>query len=270
MSDEQGLGVEASSAAATQVRVLGPHRGGQRGASSPEGQLRPVQLKDMAYQRLRAEITEGTLQPGDALREAELSRRLGVSKTPIREALVRLQRDRLVELVPYKGAVVSGYTRSDLAHIYQLREILEGACARDAARSASPEDLSALAGIVRDTERALADGDDPAVVALFYAFDEIIYGQTSNPYIADLIEGLGTHLYRIGQLTLTIPGRLEASAEQHERIYDAIVRRDAEAAEARMREHVTSVMIDQLAVLPEEGIGRTASQREDKSEEEQG
>ena len=261
-------GREPDVAVLAQMRAPGPHRAGQRdGAVGADGQLRPLQLKDMAYQRLRTEITEGTLKPGDPLREAELSRRLGVSKTPIREALVRLQRDRLVELVPYKGAVVSGYTRSDLAHIYQLREILEGACARDAARSASPEDLTELAGIVRETNRALEDGDHAAVVGLFYAFDEIIYGQTSNPYIADLIEDLGTHLYRIGQLTLSIPGRLEASAEQHELIYEAILRRDAEAAEARMREHVTSVMVDQLAVLPEEGLGRLTSKGEDTSEE---
>jgi DNA-binding GntR family transcriptional regulator len=259
----------AGEAGAQAVAVMprAPH--GSRDLDSEAGIERPAQLKDVVYERLRTEIIESKLRPGDPLREAELSKRLGVSKTPIREALVRLQRDRLVELVPYKGAVVSGYTRSDLAHIYQLRELLEGACARDAARSATPDDLSLLATIVRETNAALAAGDEVRMAELFYAFDEVVYRQTQNPYIVDLIANLGVHLYRIGQLTLAIPGRFKTSAEQHEQIYEAILRRDAVEAEARMREHVTSVMVDQLAEFPPEGLGRASSKSEQTPQEDE-
>lgn len=219
--------------------------------------LQHRQLKDVVYERLRQEIIDFTLQPGAPLREAELSQRLGVSKTPLREALVRLQRDRLVELIPYKGAVVSGYSREDLASIYQLRELLEGACARDAAQGASPEDLAELTSVIRDTKSALAEQDRDLIVSLFYTFDDVIYRQTRNVYISDLIEGLHAHLYRIGQLTVMIPGRLERSAQQHEAIYEAILRREPNQAEQRMREHIISVMVDQLANFPDEGLGRT-------------
>lgn len=217
--------------------------------------LRHRQLKDVVYERLRQEIIDFTLRPGAPLREAELSQRLGVSKTPLREALVRLQRDRLVELVPYKGAVVSGYSRADLQSIYQLRELLEGACARDAAQGASPDDLAELATIVRKTRQALANDERAEIVRLFYRFDEVMYRQTRNPYITDLIEGLHAHLYRIGQLTVMIPGRFERSANQHEGIYEAILRRDSTEAEKLMRDHITSVMVDQLANFPDEGLG---------------
>jgi DNA-binding GntR family transcriptional regulator len=218
--------------------------------------LRHVQLKDVVYERLRQEIIEFTLQPGTPLREAELSRRLGVSKTPLREALVRLQRDNLVELTPYKGAVVSGYSRADLQNIYQLRELLEGACAREAAQAATPDDLAELSSIIRDTRAALGGGERDAVAPLFNAFDEVLYRQTRNPYIKDQIEALHAHLDRIGQLTVTIPGRFERSAGEHEAIFEAILRRDPAMAEQRMREHILSVMVDQLANLPDEGLGR--------------
>ena len=218
--------------------------------------LQHRQLKDVVYERLRQEIIDFTLAPGAPLREAELSQRLGVSKTPLREALVRLQRDRLVELIPYKGAVVSGYSRQDLASIYQLRELLEGSCARDAAQGASPDDLAELTTVIRGTKDALAEGDRDLIVSLFYTFDDVIYRQTRNPYISDLIEGLHAHLYRIGQLTVMIPGRLERSAQQHEVIYEAILRREPSEAEQRMREHIISVMVDQLANFPDEGLGR--------------
>jgi DNA-binding GntR family transcriptional regulator len=218
--------------------------------------LRHAQLKDVVYDRLRQDIIEFKLQPGTPLREAELSRRLGVSKTPIREALVRLQRDHLVELTPYKGAAVSGYSRTDLQNIYQLRELLEGACAREAAQAATPDDLAELTGITRNTRAALDSGDRDAIVSLFHAFDEVLYRQTRNPYIRDQIEALHAHLDRIGQLTVTIPGRFERSAGQHEAIFEAILRREPGEAEKRMREHIVSVMVDQLANLPDEGLGR--------------
>ena len=218
----------------------------------PDQLLMPRQLKDVVYARLRQQIIDFEYRPGDPLKEAELARRLGVSKTPIREALLRLHEDRLVHIAPYKGAVVAGYSREDLMHIYGLRELLEGACAREAAQTASSESLAELARIVRETTAAVGEeSEGPTASALLSAFDELIYQQTRNPYIAALITNLHAHLQRIGQLTVRIPGRFARSADQHEGIYEAILRHDPEAAERQMREHVTSVMVDQLANFTE-------------------
>ena len=85
------------------------------------------------YLQLRDNIVNGVLPPGAVLREAELATRFGVSKTPLRDALVRLYKDGFVEIPPYRSAVVVGYSRTDLREIYELRELLEGACARQAA-----------------------------------------------------------------------------------------------------------------------------------------
>src|ERR1700683_2462519 len=91
------------------------------------------QLKDAVYLQLRDDIISGALPAGAVLREVELVARFGVSKTPLRDALVRLQKDGFVDIPPYRSAVVTGYSETDLREIYELRELLEGACARQAA-----------------------------------------------------------------------------------------------------------------------------------------
>src|SRR5580693_8311181 len=107
------------------------------------------QLKDSVYHRLREQIVSAELPPGYVLREAELAARFGVSKTPLREAFVRLEKDGFVAIPPYRSAVVGGYSRQDLREIYEVRELLEGLCAREAALNIATEDLAALSRIVR-------------------------------------------------------------------------------------------------------------------------
>ena len=210
------------------------------------GTLQPRQLKGAVYERLRQQIIDFEYRPGDPLREADLARRLGVSKTPIREALLRLHEDRLVSIQPYRGAIVAGYTRDDLRHIYGLRELVEGACARDAAREVTADDLRDFDRIIEQSRRSLRDSNHDLTAALLSEFDDLIYRQTRNPYIAAIITTLHAHLARIAHLTLRIPGRFARSLEEHEAIHDAIVRRDEDAAEQRMRDHVRSVVADHL------------------------
>lgn len=210
------------------------------------------QLKDRVYEYLRQRIIAVELEPGTALREVEIATSLGVSKTPVREAFVRLQKDRLVTLIPYRGAVVAGYSRADLCELYELRELLQGACARAAAHSMSAADLTALTRNIRGTHEAWERRDHPAVVELFDEFDAIVYRQSTNQWILDLIENLEGHLRRVGKLTVLIPGRLEASVIQHTHIHDAIVARDPVESERLMRSHIMSVMADQLAEFPDD------------------
>ena len=117
------------------------------------------QLKDTVYLQLRDDIVSGALPPGAVLREAELATRFGVSKTPLRDALVRLQKDRFVEIPPYRSAVVVGYSRDDLREIYELRELLEGACARQAAFRISADALADLSRIVRASAECVPGGE---------------------------------------------------------------------------------------------------------------
>jgi DNA-binding GntR family transcriptional regulator len=214
------------------------------------------QLKDTVYLQLRDDIVNGVLPPGAVLREAELATRFGVSKTPLRDALVRLQKDGFVEIPPYRSAVVVGYSRTDLREIYELRELLEGACARQAAFHIGVDALAELARIARASaecvsgEEVLA-GREEELAGLLDQFDLVMYAQARNGRIDEMVGNIRGHIQRIGRLTTGIPGRLAKSVPEHQAIYEAIVQRDGAAAETLMRRHILSVMADQLTSLAE-------------------
>jgi len=189
------------------------------------------------------------LAPGEPLREATLAEQLGVSKTPIRQALTMLEQEGLVETTSFKGAVVAGYSRQDLLEIYELRELLENAAARAAAASMSKEDRARLEHISQESRRLQRDNDTARLVALVSEFDDVLFDQVQNTRIRALIENLRAHLTRIGHLTEGIPGRIEASVDEHEKIVKAIVAQDQDQAEQYMREHIRSVRDDQLGAL---------------------
>jgi DNA-binding GntR family transcriptional regulator len=214
------------------------------------------QLKDTVYQQLRDDIVSGVLPPGAVLREAELAPRFGVSKTPLRDALVRLQKDGFVAIPPYRSAVVVGYSRTDLREIYELRELLEGYCARQAASHISADGLAELARIVRASAECVAGGEVAGgradeLAELLDQFDLVMYAQARNSRIDEMVGNIRGHIKRIGRLTTGIPGRLAKSVPEHEAIYEAIVQRDGAAAEALMRRHILSVMADQLTSITE-------------------
>ncbi|WGX97493.1 GntR family transcriptional regulator [Nocardioides sp. L-11A] len=211
-----------------------------------QGRLEHMQLKDRVYHHLRDGIIDGTYDVGVALREVEIAQRLGVSKTPVREAFVRLEKDRLVELIPYRGAVVAGYTAADLEEISQVRQLVEGACARSAARHATEKDVAEIERNVELSREALGKGRVERVAQLLDAFDQLMYRHSRNKWLDELVENLEGHQRRIGRLTVDIPGRLEKSVEQHQRILDAIRNRDERRAERAMQAHIASVMDDRL------------------------
>jgi GntR family transcriptional regulator, rspAB operon transcriptional repressor len=227
-----------------------------RGVSSdqPEsvfrGQHDRRKVTDWVYEEVKQAIVDLRLPPGHALREAALAEQLGVSKTPIREAVTRLEQEGLVETTSFKGAVVTEYSRQDLIEIYELRELLEIAAVRAAAESMSEEDRARLERISQESQK-LKKGNSARLAALITEFDQVLFEQVHNSRIQALIENIQAHLTRIGHLTEGLPGRTEASVDEHERIVEAIAARDPVAAEERLRDHIRSVRDDQLRALDE-------------------
>ena len=214
------------------------------------------QLKDAVYLQLRNDIIGGALPTGAVLREVELVGRFGVSKTPLRDALVRLQKDGFVDIPPYRSAVVTGYSETDLREIYELRELLEGACARQAALHIGEDALAELAQIVRASAACVSGGEpipgrEEELAVLIQEFDLALYAQSRNSRIDEMVGNIRGHVQRIGRLTTGIPGRLAKSVAEHQAIYEAIARRDGPGAESLMREHIGSVLADQLASMTE-------------------
>jgi GntR family transcriptional regulator, rspAB operon transcriptional repressor len=222
-------------------------------------------MTDAVYEQLKAAIVELRIPPGAPLREAEIAQGLSVSKTPVREALGRLEQDGLVTLNSFRSANVTEYTARDLQEIYELREIIEVAAARAAAESMSEKGLADLGRIASECVRLNAGGGEggasgesgaggaPELVQLISEFDTVLYEEVTNRRIRAILDNLAAHLARIGRLTTDIPGRIDASVREHEQIYEAIKRRDPENASRFMRDHIRSVRDDQLRALPAPG-----------------
>jgi DNA-binding GntR family transcriptional regulator len=210
--------------------------------------LAPLQVKDLVYERLREALIDLTFVPGEPLREAALVERFGVSKTPIREALVRLERDGLVEIAPYRGARARTYTADDLRQLYEIREILETECARRAAESADDEIAAALTSNVASSAAALECGDLKAVAEGLDAFDGLLLAQLRNAMLIDLIDRLQAHLKRIGQVGASSE-RFATSIDQQRAILKAITAHDAGSAQRLMRQHLQHLLNDQLHAL---------------------
>lgn len=208
-------------------------------------------MTDVVYEQLSAAIIELRIPPGAPLREADIAAGLKVSKTPVREALGRLEQDGLVVLNSFRSAVVTDYTATDLREIYELREIIEATAARWAAESMSDKGLADLGRIVGECAKLTAQGGGPELVGLISEFDTVLFEEVRNSRIRAVLDNLAAHLARIGRLTTEIPGRMEASVREHAEIYEAIRHRDPENAERFMRQHIRSVRDDQLRALPE-------------------
>jgi DNA-binding GntR family transcriptional regulator len=145
--------------------------------------------------------------------------------------------------------VVTGYSRQDLIEIYELRELLENAAARAAAESMTEADLARLSHISQESRKLKRSNDAAGLAALLSEFDDVVFDQVRNSRIRALLENLRAHLTRIGLLTAEIPGRIDASVDEHEKIVAAIVAHDPELAEQQMSQHIRSVRDDQLQAL---------------------
>lgn len=206
-----------------------------------------------AYECLLAEIEDGGLPPGTRLREAELGERLSISRTPVREALKRLELQGLVVHEPHHGAVVASLDYGQVTELYRLREMLEGMAARLAAQHATETEIGVLQRMV-ERDRTLTD--DPRQLAQTNrAFHQQIRDTARNRYVAAALENLRLSLALLAGTTLGARGRAADSVEEHAKIVSSIAGRDCEGAETSARQHIvnafrTRVEIQQIRPLP--------------------
>jgi DNA-binding GntR family transcriptional regulator len=194
-----------------------------------------------AEDRLREEIVNGRLQPNERLIESDLARLLGVSRTVVRAALVRLEHEGLVEHERNRGSRVRLVELSEAVEIQEARAVLEGLAARVAAQRATPEDVASLRAILAEMER-LRQADDLVGVSsqngkLHRRLLEIGGHETASRLIATLNSQIVRFQYR----TILLPGRSARSASEHAAIVDAIASGDADAAEDAMRTHLSRI-----------------------------
>jgi DNA-binding GntR family transcriptional regulator len=189
-----------------------------------------------AYQAILTEIEHGRIAPGSRLTEAELAERLSISRTPVREALKRLEAQGLATHEPGRGMVVSLLDHDQLRELYDMREVLEGAAARHAAANASDAEI-ALIGEMAENEARLR-GTAAAHAAANANFHRQIFRASRNRYLAQHLGQMRVSLTLLPHTTLAEPGRRKQAAAEHRAIAAAIADRDLDRAEALAREHI--------------------------------
>jgi len=191
-----------------------------------------------AYERLLSDIEEGGLPPGTRLREAELAERLAISRTPVREALKRLELQGLVVHEPHHGAVVASLEYGQLTELYLLREILEGTAARLAAQHATATEIGVLLRMV-ETDRTLID-QPQQLAQRNRLFNQQIRDTARNRYVNAALENLRLSQALLTGTTLRMPGRAEESVAEHAAIVACIAARDCDGAEGAARRHIVN------------------------------
>ena len=206
-------------------------------------------LEESVYYQLEEEILGGVLKSGDTLTEVSLSKRLGVSRTPLRAALHRLAEEGLVEIAPNKGAVVVGVNDDDLVDIYKIRMRLEGLASREAAARISEEDKKRLADSVELSEFYIHRRDIEHLKELDTQFHNIIYRASGNRLLSKTLSELHRNIHVYRKQSLAVPERLVKSMEEHREILDAIERGDADEADRLTSAHIAAAMDNLLLVV---------------------
>jgi DNA-binding GntR family transcriptional regulator len=205
--------------------------------SAPNASIREVYrtMQDIVFETLRDEILSGKVVPGYLLNTLSLSKRLGVSRTPIREALNRLVSVGLVENIPFRGAFVRKMSIEEILEVYYIRAALAGVCAQLATSRITGEQKEKLIALCDEMEKP--GQDHKTMLEQNFEFHDIIFKAAHSPRI----EALALQYYHQSEqyraLSLELPGRFEEACREHRAILQAILAGDIDAAERSSREH---------------------------------
>lgn len=195
-------------------------------------------LRVQAYNVLREAILTGRLPPGEHLAEEKVCSELGVSRSPLREALRRLEAEGLVSILPRRGAIVTQLTRRDLADLFAVRKSLEALAASLAAGSITEEELTALDETCEAMEQSIALQDMPSVASLNSHLHEVMVGASRNKWLGTFLASLGDHIRRVYSSSIQNADRARQSVAEHRALIAALRKGDAETAERLARQHV--------------------------------
>lgn len=194
-------------------------------------------LADQVFERLENDIFTGVYARGTVLTETRLCEELGVSRTPIREALKRLEQEHIIESIS-KGMVVIGVSREDALTIYEVRKRIEGMAAALCAKNATDEQIAQMRDAVELQEFCAEKEDSEKVRTLDTRFHDLIYRSCGSVVLYDTLMPLHKKIQKYRKASVEVHGRAEESAGEHRRIYEAIAAHDPAAAEAAMLDHI--------------------------------
>lgn len=206
-------------------------------------------LRGRVFARIENDILNGRYKAGDSLIESKLTEELGVSRTPIREALRQLELEGLVQLIPNKGVVVKGITSQDIEDIYTIRMLIEGLAARWAAEKITPEELNELKEALDLEEFYTSKKDVAHLSSLDSRFHDIIFKASKSKPLMQTLTSFHHYIQRARNASLNSPGRAEKAFEEHTAIFKALSEGDAEKAEKLTTEHVRNASINLIKLI---------------------
>lgn len=228
----------------TRTRKRKPRSANAPPAGDPLSVQRPAKNSEVVYRDLRHAIVTMELVPGTPIVERELTARYGISRTPLREAVLRLVEDRLVDVAPKSGTFVSRIPLSVVREGLVARKALEDVTVRAATEGASESELMGLDAIIQRQREMAAAGNEERFHRADEDFHAAIAAAARYPGIWDMIQQMRIQIERYRRLTLPQPGRMELVVEEHIVLLDAIRKRDPDLAAQRMREHLDKLQLD--------------------------
>ncbi|MBT0652138.1 GntR family transcriptional regulator [Geomobilimonas luticola] len=194
-------------------------------------------LREKILETIRDAIMSGGLKPGEKVAEPELAERFGISRTPIREAFRQLESEGYLTVIPRKGAVVTAFSPRDVEEFYAIKSILEGYAARCACEKLSDKDLEKLDAINAKLRQMADEGDVRHFFKIHNDFHDLFIRASDNDKLQELISNLLNKFQRLRVASLSLPGRMHISVQEHEKIIEAFRKRNADLAERLVRKN---------------------------------
>lgn len=206
-------------------------------------------LRDVVFTTLRQAILRGDLKPGERLMEIQLANMLGVSRTPIREAIRKLELEGLVLMIPRKGAEVAEITEKNLRDVLEVREALEVLAVQLACEKISPQEIEDLKKAAADFELALNTGDITLIAESDVAFHDVIYNATDNVRLVNLLNNLREQMYRYRVEHLKSESARPQIIDEHQNLIRYIEENNKNAAAENIINHVSNQVVEVIRTL---------------------
>lgn len=227
-----------------------------------EKRLMPVNLdsykplRELVLEALREAIFNGVLQPRERLMEIQLAEELGVSRTPVREALRKLEQEGFIVMVPRKGAYVADLSLKDIEDVFEIRIALEGLAASLSAERITDEELEVMQRLLAEKAEAIKSLNMEKLVEVDTQFHETIYNSSRNERLSNIISNLREQIQRYRTTSLAYPGRMQRSLEEHRSIVEAIQARDPILAKQLVQDHIENAENTLLETLKKESVSK--------------
>lgn len=209
-------------------------------------------LRDVVFKTLRQAILKGELEPGERLMEIQLAERLGVSRTPIREAIRKLELEGLVLMIPRKGAEVARISESNLRDVLEVRRTLEELAVDLACQRMTPEEMEELKQTETQFAQAVREGDAMQIAQTDERYHEIIYNSTKNEKLVQILNNLREQMYRYRLEYIKDEDKRNILMVEHDQILKALTLRHVQEAKIAIREHIDNQEITILKNLKEQ------------------